>query len=117
DVTPQQMQAAFSGTNCDASAFGLPSGNIGIFLREALSGTMTATELSLLRKPTVYAGGGSGSILGASQESNVDVGGTLYNPLNNQSGTCLNGLGGRYRGVGAGEIISWVQKSGSILGT
>ncbi len=117
DVTPQQMQAAFSGTNCDASAFGQAPGNIGIFLREALSGTMTATEINLLRKPTVYTGTGSGSILGASQESNVDVGGTLYNPLNNQSGTCLNGPGGRYRGVGAGEIISWVQKSGSILGT
>ena len=115
NVTTQQMQAAFSGANCDASAFGLPAGSIGIFLREPLSGTMTATELNLLRKPTTYTGTGSGGVLGASQETNVNA--PVNNPLNNQSGTCLAGLGGRYRGVGAGEIISWVQKSGSILGT
>src|SRR5271169_4262124 len=115
NVTPQQMQAAFSGTNCDASAFGQAPGSIGVFLREPLSGTMTATELNILRGPTVYTGTGSGAILGASQESNVN--GLVNNPLNAQAGTCLTGAGGRYRGVGAGEIISWVQKSGSILGT
>ncbi len=113
DVSTQQLQQVFSGTNCDASAFGLPAGNIGIFLREALSGTMTATEFSLLRKPTVYTGTGGGSLIGLSQELNVGN----NNPLNNQAGTCLAGLGGRYRGVGAGEIINWVQNSGSILGT
>ena len=115
NVSVQQLQAAFSGVNCDASAFDLPPGSIGVFLREPLSGTMTATELSLLRKPTVYAGTGGGGVLGASQEANVNA--PVNNPLNAQSGTCLAGLGGRYRGVGAGEIISWVQKSGSILGT
>ena len=115
NVTPQQLQAAFSGVNCDASAFGQAPGSIGIFLREPLSGTMTATELNVLRGPTVYTGTGSGSILGASQEGNVN--GPVNNPLNAQSGTCLTGAGGRYRGVGAGEIISWVQKSGSTLGT
>lgn len=113
NVTPEEMQEAFSGTNCDASAFGLPAGNIGIFLREPLSGTMTATELSLLRKPTVYTGTGSGAVLGISQEANVGA----NNPLAGQSGTCLNGLGARYRGVGAGEIISWVQNSGKNLST
>lgn len=115
NVTPQQLQAAFSGVNCDASAFGQAPGGIGIFLREPLSGTMTATELNVLRGPTVYTGTGSGAILGASQEANVN--GPINNPLNAQSGTCLTGAGGRYRGVGAGEIISWVQKSGSTLGT
>lgn len=115
NVTPQQLQAAFSGVNCDASAFGLPAGGIGIFLREPLSGTMTASELTEFREPTVYTGTGTGSILGASQEANVD--GSVNNPLNAQSGTCLTGGGGRYRGVGAGEIITWVQKSGSTLGT
>ena len=43
--------------------------------------------------------------------------GPVNNPLNGQSGTCLAGGGGRYRGVGAGEIINWVQNSGRTLGT
>ena len=113
NVSTQQLQQAFSGTNCDASAFGLPAGNIGIFLREPLSGTMTATESSVFRKPTVYTGTGSGAVLGLSQELNVGN----DNPLAGQSGTCLNGLGARYRGVGAGEIVNWVLNSGSLLGT
>jgi hypothetical protein len=113
NVTPQQLQQAFSGTNCDASAFGLAAGNIGIFLREPLSGTMTATENTVFRKPNVYTGTGSGAILGISQEANVGA----NNPLDAQSGTCLNGLGARYRGVGAGEITKWVLNSGKNLGT
>jgi hypothetical protein len=113
NVSTQQAQEAFSGTNCDASAFGLPAGNIGIFLREPLSGTMTAQENTVFRQPTVYTGTGSGAVLGLSQELNVGA----NNPLNNQPGTCLTGLGGRYRGVGAGEIVNWVQNSGSKLGT
>ena len=113
NVSTQQAQEAFSGNNCDASAFGLPAGNIGIFLREPLSGTMTAQENTQFRQPTTYTGTGSGAVLGLSQELNVGS----NNPLNNQPGTCLNGLGGRYRGVGAGEIISWVQNSGSKRGT
>lgn len=115
NVSVEQLQAAFSGVNCDASAFGLPAGNIGVFVREPLSGTMTATELSLLRKPTAYTGTGGGGVLGASQEANVD--GPVNNPLNAQAGTCLAGLGARYRGVGAGEIVNWVLNSGSIRGT
>ena len=38
-ATEQQLQQVFSGTNCNANAFGLPSGPINIFLREPLSGT------------------------------------------------------------------------------
>ncbi|MGA9644014.1 MAG: hypothetical protein WBQ72_21630 [Terriglobales bacterium] len=115
NVSTEQLQAAFSGTNCDASAFGLAPGNIGIFLREPLSGTMTASEYDVFREPSVYTGTGGGAILGTSQESNVNA--PLNNPLNNQAGTCLAGLGGRYRGVGAGEVINWVKNSGSLLGT
>lgn len=37
NATPSQLQQAFSGTNCDASAFGLPAGAINIFLNEAIS--------------------------------------------------------------------------------
>jgi hypothetical protein len=116
NVTPQQMQEAFSGGLCDASAFGLAPASIGVFLREPLSGTMTATELSLLRKPFVYpAAAGFSGILGASQEANVN--GSVNNPLNAQPGTCLAGLGGRYRGVGAGEIINWVLNSDKNIST
>lgn len=115
DVTPFQLQQAFSGTNCDASAFGLPAGGIGIFLREALSGTMTGTELTTLRGQTTYDGAGHGAVLGLSQESNVNA--PVNNPLAGQASTCLAGTGGRYRGVGAGEIDNWVLNSGKNLGT
>jgi len=114
DVTPFQLQQVFSGTNCDASAFGLPAGKIGIFLREPLSGTMTATELTTFRQQTAYNGTGGGGVLGVSQEANVN--GPVNNPLNAQAGTCLAGLGARYRGVGAGEIDNWVLNSGADLG-
>ncbi len=113
NVSPQQLQQAFSGTNCDASAFGQPAGNIGIFLREPLSGTYTTTELEVFRGQSTYNGTGGGGVLGVSQEANVGS----NNPLNNQAGTCLAGLGGRYRGVGNGEVVNWVKNSGSILGT
>jgi hypothetical protein len=116
NVSEEQLQAAFSGTNCDANAFGLPSGSIGIFLREPLSGTMNTTEATVFRQPTVYPGAtGLSGVLGASQESNVN--GPVNNPLTAQSGTCLNGSGGRYRALGAGEEINWVLNSGKNLGT
>lgn len=122
NVSVEQLQQAFSGNNCDASEFDgangypLPPASIGIFLREPLSGTMTATELSLLRKPVLYpAAAGFSGILGISQEANVNA--PVNNPLNAQPGTCLNGLGGRYRGVGAGEIINWVLNSDKNIGT
>lgn len=115
NVTPLQLQQAFSGTNCDASAFGLPAASIGVFLREPLSGTMTATELTTLRGQTAYNGSGGGGVLGLSQEANVN--GAVNNPLNAQAGTCLAGLGARYRGVGTGDVVNWVLNSGAKIGT
>jgi len=111
NATDVQLQNAFSGTNCDASAFGLSAGAIGIFLREPLSGTMNTTEATVFRKPTVYSGG----IIGASQEANVNA--PVNNPLAAQSGTCLAGAGGRYRAIGTGEEVKSVLKSGANLGT
>jgi hypothetical protein len=105
NVTTQQLQQAFSGTNCDATAFDLAAGSIGIFLREPLSGTYNTTEATIMRHPTVYPG----DILGVSMESNVN-GGT-NNPLNGQSSTCLNGTGGRYRGIGTSDEVNWVANS------
>jgi len=104
-----QLQEAFSGTKCDASAFGLPAGGIGIFLREPLSGTMNTTEATVFRHPEVYPG----AILGLSQEANVGA----SNPLAGQSSACLAGGGGRYRGIGTGEEVKWVQNSGANIGS
>ncbi len=113
-VSEEGLQAAFSGTNCDASAFGQPAGGIGIFLREALSGTMNTTEATVFRQPTVYpAATGFSGVLGVSQEANVGT----NNPLAAQSGTCLSGAGGRYRSIGSGEEVKWVLNSGKNLGT
>lgn len=113
NVSEQQLQAAFSGTNCDANAFGLPSGSIGIYIREPLSGTMNTTEATVFRQPTVYPGAsGLSGVLGASQEANVGS----NNPLTGNPGTCLSGSGVRYRALGAGEAVNWVLNSGKNLG-
>jgi len=109
NATPQQLQEAFSGANCDASAFGLPAGAISINLREPLAGTMNTTEATVFRYPAVYPG----AILGASQEANVGN----SNPLAANSGTCLSGSGGRYRAIGTGEEVKSVQKSGTNYST
>lgn len=108
NATDVQLQAAFSGANCDASALGLAAGGIGIYLREPLSGTMNTTEATVFRKPTVYPG----SIIGASQEANVG----LNNPLAGQAGTCLAGAGARYRGIGTGEVVKHVLNSNKNFG-
>ena len=108
NATDVQLQAAFSGANCDASALGLAAGGIGVYLREPLSGTMNTTEATVFRKPTVYPG----SIIGASQEANVGA----NNPLAGQAGTCLAGAGARYRGIGTGEVVKHVLNSNKNFG-
>jgi hypothetical protein len=120
NASTQQLQQAFSGTNCNANAFdnqdgvNLPSAAIGVFLREPLSGTYNTTESNVMRHPTVYGGAGPSTILGVSMESNVD--GAVNNPLTGQSGTCLNGGGLRERGIGTGEEVKWVQNSDKNIG-
>src|SRR6202051_1278465 len=104
NASETQLQAAFSGTNCDASAFGLPAGDINIFLRAPLSGTMNTTEATVFRRPTVYPG----AVLGLSQETLVGA----NNPLKAQAGTCASGAGSRYRAIGTGEAVKGVQHSG-----
>jgi hypothetical protein len=112
NATPTQLQQAFSGTNCDASAFGLPAGAINIFLNEGISGQGNVAEATVFRHPTVYTGTGSGAVLGLSQESNVGA----NNPLAAQPGTCLNGLGARYRAIGSSEETKAVQNSAAKFG-
>jgi hypothetical protein len=116
NATPEQLQDVFSGTNCDASAFGLPTGGINIFLNEATAGQMQVAENTVFRRPDVYTGSGSGAVLGLSQESNVTVNGVLSNPLAAQPGTCQNGLGARYRAIGSSEEVKAVQNSAAKFG-
>jgi hypothetical protein len=109
NASVQELQQVFSGTNCDASAFGgLAPGGIGVYLREPLSGTMNTTEATVFRHPTVYPA----PVLGISQEANVGT----NNPLAGQSGTCLNGGGARYRAIGTGEAVKSVANSGANFG-
>jgi hypothetical protein len=110
NASTQQLQQAFSGTNCDASAFGLPAAGIGIFLREPLSGTYNTAEATVFRHPTVYPG----AILGLSQDANVN--GAVNNPLTGQSGTCVAGTGKRYRAIGTSEEVKSVLNSVANLG-
>jgi hypothetical protein len=110
NASDQQLQQVFSGTNCDASAFSLPAGGIGIFLREPLSGTYNTTESNVMRHPTVYPG----AVLGLSMETNVDA--PVNNPLAGQSGTCAAGAGKRYRAIGTGEEVKSVLNSVTNLG-
>ena len=51
NATEYQLQQAFGGNNCDASAFGLPNGGINIFLREPTSGTYNSIEAGFIPSP------------------------------------------------------------------
>ncbi len=109
NATEIQLQEVFSGSNCDATAFGVAGGTgLNIMLREALSGTMNTTEATVFRRPTVYPG----AVLGLSQEKGVYNTSTLTlnNPLKGQSGTCTSasGTGARYRGIGTSEVVNGV---------
>jgi hypothetical protein len=102
-ATEQQLQQVFSGTNCDASAFGSGfSGNINIFLREPLSGTYNTTEATVMRYPTTYPN----DVVGLSMETGVGA----NNPLAGQAGTCSGG-GQRFRAIGTGEEVKSVLDS------
>ncbi|MGB9199612.1 MAG: hypothetical protein WCB53_22000 [Terriglobales bacterium] len=106
NVTDSQLQTAFSGASCDASALGLNPAGIAVYLREPLSGTMNTTEASVFRRPTVPASQG---VLGISQEANVNG----ANPLTGSSVACpsSDGKGGRWRGIGTGEEVKSVLNS------
>jgi hypothetical protein len=100
NATDAEIQAAFSGANCDASAFGAPAGDIQVYLREPLSGTMNTTEYTVLRYP---------AISGKSQETGV----AAANPL---AKACTAG-GKRFRAIGTSEEVKSVLNSGTNNGT
>jgi hypothetical protein len=105
NASETQLQAAFGGDNCDASAFGLASGAINIHLREPLSGTMNTTEATVFRRPTVYPNG----VLGISQEKGVDA--DLHGFKLDNTTPCASGGGDRYRSIGTGQEVSSVLNS------
>ncbi len=100
NVTDEQVQAAFSGNNCDASALGAPSSPIQVYLREPLSGTMNTTEYTVFRYWDKS---------GKSQETGVNA----VNPL---ASACTSG-GSRYRAIGTGEEVNSVLNSVANHGT
>jgi hypothetical protein len=115
DATSTQLQQVFSGTNCDATAFGAAfSGGINIFLREPTSGTMNTTEATVFRGPVVSLSGGAN--LGLSQETGGLSG---FNPLGDAHiGPCTSasGNGRRYRVIGTGEAVDGVYNSSLTSG-
>ncbi|MFZ0684037.1 MAG: hypothetical protein WAM89_00710 [Terriglobales bacterium] len=110
NANTQQLQQVFSGNDCDASAFNLAVGGINIFVDDPSQGSVAA-EADVFRHPTIYPAVPPTGILGISQEANV--GAPINNPLSGQAGTCLSGLGTRYRAIGQGEEIKSVLNSTS----
>src|SRR5438132_13643399 len=52
DATEAQLQQAFSGVKCSGNVFaGGGAGDIQVYLREPLSGTMNTTEYTVFRYP------------------------------------------------------------------
>jgi hypothetical protein len=100
NVTDEEVQSAFSGANCNASAFGAPGGEISVYLREPVSGTMNTTEYSVFRYWTEG---------GASQETGVNA----ANPL---VSTCSGGGGKRFRAIGTSEEVKSVLNSNANNG-
>jgi len=104
NATDAQLQAVFSGANCDASAFGSSfSGTIEAYLREPISGTMNTTEATVFRYPDAS---------GLSQELGVFAGGGVPK----LAGLPCTAGGNRYRAIGTGEEVTSVQKSNANNG-
>ena len=111
DITDSIAQQIFSGADCNASLFGLPSAAINAYLREPLSGTFNTVEASVFRGPIEVSGDGGSSpyVHGVSQEANV--GNT--NPLSNTP--CKAGGGTRTRGIGTGEVVNGYTDSSHVI--
>jgi hypothetical protein len=102
NATDAQLQTAFSGTTCKGNVFaGGTSGNIQVYLREPLSGTMNTTEATVFRYPDVS---------GVSQETGIGGG----NPV--AALACGSG-GSRFRSIGSGEEVKFVLNSNANFAT
>jgi len=100
NASDANLQNVFSGSNCNASEFGLSSNPIEAYLREPTSGTMNTTEASVFRYPFNIDNSGKSQETGVSGNSN--------NPL--EAG-CAGGGGSRFRAIGTGEAVKSVQNS------
>jgi len=101
DATEAQLQSAFSGNQCTGNVFvGGGPGNMNVYLREPLSGTMNTTEYSVFRYP---------DFSGKSQETGVNA----MNPLANKA--CTAG-GSRFHSIGTGEEVKFVLNSNVNFG-
>jgi hypothetical protein len=100
NATDSQLQSVFSGTTCDASAFGKPTSPIQVYLREPVSGTMNTTEYTVFRYKNAS---------GKSQETGV----AATNPL----ATACTAGGKRFRAIGTGEEVKSVLNSSTNNGT
>src|SRR6266403_3343861 len=95
DATEAQLQQAFSGVKCSGNVFaGGGAGDIQVYLREPLSGTMNTTEYTVFRYKDSS---------GKSQETGV----AAANPL---AKACTAG-GKRFRAIGTGEEVKSVLNS------
>lgn len=101
NATESQLQTVYSGANCAGNVFaGGGAGNIAVYNREPLSGTMNTAEADVFRRPDVS---------GKSQETGVGV----ANPLANFP--CTAG-GARWRSIGTGEEVKFVLNSNANFG-
>jgi hypothetical protein len=108
-ATLPQLQTAFSGKNCTGSVFaGGGAGNINVYSREPLSGTMNTAEYTFFRLPR-NSSGIYDLVNGASQETGL----TGKEPVNGVA--CKIG-GKRYQGIGQGELTKFVQNSNALFG-
>ena len=109
DVSYSQLQAAFSGNNCTGTNFtGGAAGNINVYSREPLSGTMNTAEYNFFRFPR-DASGNYDLVNGASQETGL----TGTEPVNGVA--CTSG-GKRYQGIGQGELNKFILNSNTLFG-
>ncbi|MGH9499521.1 MAG: hypothetical protein ACRD3L_10305 [Terriglobales bacterium] len=111
DATTTQIQTAFSGDQCSGDVFagGLAT-PINVYQREPLSGTMNTFEYTGARYPRdssnnyfLQPSGRSGS------QENLIAGANPAGPV-----PCRAGGGNKYRPIGAGEEVKFVQNSQSL---
>jgi len=92
NATPHQLGLVFSGTNMNASVFGLPAAPIAAYLREPLSGTMNTTEYTVFRLPSAFA----------RERLSQEAGIGLNNPIGGLAGN-------RWRAIGTGDEVKSVR--------
>lgn len=113
DATLAQIQTVYSGDDCSGNVFaGGAASPINVYQREPLSGTMNTFEYTGARYPRDVNGnyflqpsGRSGS-----QENLING----ANPAGDIP--CRAGGGHKYRPIGAGEEVKFVQNSQSLYG-